>query len=212
MKYGELPVNLGTYLVDCPELMYYLYLPIKLSGATELKYEERLHFINSLMGTICCDFVGNYGLNKYVESYVYLTVKKMWQTPKSLLNRDGYHSDGFLSEDINYIWSNKSPTIFNSTAFKLTLDDKQSMLEMKSQARTENEVTYPENSLLRLNQFNIHKVNEGDYVGWRTFVKVSFSLDKYNLIGNSKNYLLDYNWDMVERNIERNIPSVKKGN
>jgi hypothetical protein len=40
----------------------------------------------------------------------------------------------------------------------------------------------------------------------RAFLKVSISKDKYDLIGNSHNYLLDYDWQMKERKQERNIP------
>jgi len=42
----------------------------------------------------------------------------------------------------------------------------------------------------------------------RTFVKISFSKDKYDLIGNSHNYEMDYKWDMKERKEERNIPQT----
>jgi hypothetical protein len=43
----------------------------------------------------------------------------------------------------------------------------------------------------------------------RTFVKVSFSYDKYDLVGNSHNYLLNYAWEMKERKDDRNIPQSK---
>ena len=41
---------------------------------------------------------------------------------------------------------------------------------------------------------------------FRTFFKLSFSKDKYDLKGNSHNYLFDYNWEMRERKENRNIP------
>lgn len=77
---------------------------------------------------------------------------------------------------------------------------------MNQQANSENEITYPSKSLLRLSQTVIHKVAENQASGMRTFVKVSISKDKYDLVGNSKNYLLDYNWEMRERKEKRNIP------
>jgi hypothetical protein len=56
---------------------------------------------------------------------------------------------------------------------------------------------------------NIHKVAPVLVGGMRTFVKVSFSYDKYDLVGNSHNYLLNYAWEMKERKDDRNIPQSK---
>lgn len=209
MIYGDLPVTLGTHKVIIPEMMFYQYLPIKFPTVVKPIYEERLKCFDDLIGNICCDFVGEFGLDRYVDSYVYLTAKHMYQMNNCSFNRMGYHSDGFLTDDINYIWYNKNPTIFNNSYFNLTLDDSISMDEMNKQALKEYELTYPENSLLRLNQYNIHKVNDFQQPGMRGFVKVSFSKDKYDLLGNTHNYLIDYNWDMKERKAERNIPQSK---
>lgn len=44
----------------------------------------------------------------------------------------------------------------------------------------------------------------------RAFLKVSFSKDKYDLLGNSHNYLMDYNWEMKARKEDRNIPQSSK--
>lgn len=206
MKYGTLPKYLGTHEIQCDEMLFYQYLPIKMKTKTKLIVEERLKCFEELIGNICCDFIGEFGLDRFVNSYVYLTVKKMYQVNGCSFNRKGYHSDGFLTEDVNYIWCDKNPTIFNHSSFKLTLDDKVSMTEMQNQAKEENTKIYPENSLLRLNQYNIHKVSENKGLVLRTFVKVSFSSDKYDLVGNSKNYLIDYDWKMRGREVERNIP------
>jgi hypothetical protein len=87
------------------------------------------------------------------------------------------------------------------------MDDSASLAEMEKQAAKEKEVRYPENALLRLDQFNIHKVDdEIEKAGMRTFLKISFSKDRYDLIGNSRNYLLNYDWAMKERKESRNIP------
>jgi hypothetical protein len=126
--------------------------------------------------------------------------------PNCSFNRTGWHSDGFLTDDINYIWCDKYPTIFNRTEFHLPLDDLLSIEVMEKQAIPFNNYSYRENQLLRLNQYNIHKVAPVTEVGMRTFLKLSFSKDKYDLIGNSHNYLIDYNWEMKNRKEHRNIP------
>lgn len=196
--YGELPKQIGTCEIECKEMMFYQYLPIKLIGNTMPIYEDRLKCFDGLVGIICCDFVGSFGLDKYINSYVYLTAKYMYQKDGCSYNRPGWHSDGFMTDDINYIWYDKDPTIFNAAKFDLTMDDYHSLLEMNQQYKWELNKTYPANTILRLDQYNIHAVGNTTN-GMRIFVKVSFSKDKYDLIGNSHNYLLDYNWEMKPR-------------
>ena len=173
---------------------------------TQPVYENRLKCFDKLVGAICCDYIGEFGLDNYVNSYVYLTAKHLYQMPNCSFNRTGWHSDGFLTDDINYIWSDKYPTIFNRTEFHLPLDDLLSIEVMEKQAIPFNNYSYRENQLLRLNQYNIHKVAPITEIGMRTFLKLSFSKDKYDLIGNSHNYLIDYNWEMKYRKEHRNIP------
>lgn len=205
-KFGDHPAVIGEYIVKDLEMMFYQYQPIKLIGQTDLFVEDRLKPFNDIIGASCCDFIGTFGLDRFVDSYVYITAKYMYQPPNCSYNRFGYHSDGFLTDDINYIWCDVCPTVFNSSEFNLTLDDVISMGEMEEQALKENEYVYPDNTLLRLDQFNIHKVAENTVGQFRAFVKLSVSKDKYDLLGNSHNYLLNYKWDMKKRKVERNIP------
>lgn len=210
MRYGELPKPLGQYAIECDEMFFYQYLPIKLIGDSKPVTEERLNCFNNIIGAICCDFIGVFGLNMYMESYAYLTAKNMFVTPGCSYNRPGYHSDGFMTDDINYIWCDKCPTVFNTSQYALTMHHEFSLSEMEQQSLKENEVTYPDNELLRLNEFNIHKVAEIKEPTIRSFLKISFSKDKYDLIGNSHNYLLNYQWEMKKRQIQRNVPQTSK--
>lgn len=176
-----------------------------------MNHENRLNCFIPLIEEIREDFIKEFGLAKYFKSYMYLTAKHMYQPPGNSFNRHGYHTDGFMTEDINYIWCDADPTTFNSSDFKLTMDDTISMKEMEEQALVENEVKYPVNSLLRLDQYNVHKVTESDALSLRTFLKISFSEDIYDLKGNSKNYHLNYKWEMKDRKVERNIPQTNVG-
>jgi len=204
-KYGELPHTLGLHQIECKEMMFYQYLPIKLLGQSMPVFEERLNCFRDIVGLICCDYIGTFGLDNYVNSYIYMSAKYLFQAKGCAYNRPGWHCDGFMSNDINYIWSDTNPTVFNTSEFNLTQNDKVSIQEMTEQATSDNDVSFPENTLIRLNQFNVHRVAD-QIEGMRTFLKISFSKDKYDLIGNSHNYLLNYDWEMKERNAERNIP------
>jgi hypothetical protein len=207
MKFNELPVSLGQVFLECKEMMFYQYLPIKLQGQTTIHVEDRVKDnFGSLISKVLCDYVGVYGLDSFVDSYVYVTVKHLWQTRGTSFNRQGWHTDGFGTQDINYIWSNRNPTVFNISDFNLSTDDTVSILQMEEQAAGINDYIFANNTLFRLTPFNVHRVNPIQQEGMRTFCKVSFSKDKYNLKGNSHNHLLGYNWEMRDRDNARNIP------
>lgn len=207
MKYNKRPIDLGVIDTkgEVEEYFSYTYYPIKLRGDTQLAYEERLAVFEPLMGRAVCHFVGIRGLDEYVDSYVYVTAKHAYQRPDKGFNRAGWHSDGFMSDDISYIWSTNQPTVFNDGDFELTQDDLKSMEEMELQADPENNFTLPNKSLICMDQFSIHKVGDIEE-GNRAFFKMVVSKDKFDLKGNSRNYLLDYNWEMRYRSSERNIP------
>lgn len=204
--YGSRPFEIGKHSVNCLEMMMYQYYPIKLNGRTEIMREDRLKPFDKLMGVACCDFIGDFGLDRWVWSYVYLTAKHLWQGPGASFNRPGWHCDGFMGDDIQYVWSNKSPTIFNATDFNLTNDDRLSMLEMEQQAQRRLDYSYENETLLRLDQYCVHRVNQPNEAELRTFFKLSISKDRYDLEGNAHNYLLDYDWPMRPRAVTRNIP------
>jgi len=210
MAYGKQPSIIEKINIECEEMMLYQYVPIKLIDRTPIDYEQRLHCFTELISKCCLDFIDTFGRLKYDNSYMYLTVKRHFITKDNNLNRFGYHSDGFMTDDINYVWSDNTPTVFNNSEFRLAQDDRISLLQMEQQADPSKDTVYPNKTLIRLDQFNIHKVAEVNKEQFRTFVKVSFSRDKYDLKGNSKNYMLDYDWDMRERKEERNIPQLLK--
>lgn len=202
--YGKLPVWLGTFEVKVEEMFHYTYLPIKLKYG-KITVEPRLNPFLELIYACEEDFLKDYGWSCYDEHYIYLTAKNLYQKENCGFNREGWHTDGFMTDDINYIWSNKQPAIFNFSKFDISPCDERSMDEMIFQAKKENNKTYPNKSLLKLNQYVIHRVGPIEE-GLRCFFKLSFSKDRYDLKGNSHNYLLNYNWKMRDRQIERNIP------
>lgn len=206
MIYGSPPLEIGRMEVLCEEMMFFHDLPIKLPGQHSPTMETRLKPFEGIVGRACCDYIGVFGLDRYMAGYVFLCAKRMYQAPGCPFNRPGWHTDGFGTDDINYIWCDNTPTVFNLTPMELPDDDVLSMAEMDRLALPENNRTYPEGTLLRLNQFQVHRCGEIREPALRTFCKVSFSADRYDLRGNSHNYLLDYNWPMRNRGAARNVP------
>lgn len=206
--YGAPPILCGAVTCDPREMMFYQDMPLKLPGEYKIAREERLKPYDQAIGIACGNFIGEYGVDRYVAGFVYLSAKRLFQSPSCTFNRQGWHTDGFGSDDINYIWYDRTPTIFNCSAFSLPADDSKSMVAMREQAEPENNVTYPCGVLIRLDQFCVHRVALPTDVEVRTFLKITFSRDRFDLEGNTKNPLLAYDWPMRPRSAERNIPQT----
>lgn len=208
MKYGTLPIEIGFYKIVCKEMMFYQYLPIKLANNGYMAYEKRLDVFKPLISEVISDL----SVEQYYESYIYITAKHVYVDKEHCGNRPGWHSDGFLSDDLNYIWCDSNPTVFAELkdGFNLTPDHELSLPQMERQADNyAYPVTYEPFALLKLDQYVIHKAPDRCISGYRTFVKISVSKYKYNLKGNSINHLLDYKWDYQPRKKERNHPIAK---
>ncbi|HEX8610171.1 MAG TPA: hypothetical protein VF800_02700 [Telluria sp.] len=192
------PLFLGRFVIDCPELMFVQYMPIAMPG-TELRIPKNLWCFAGLIEQAEC--------RASDEQYIYLTAKRLFVGPHCLGNRPGWHTDGFGTDDINYIWSDTLPTEFCvGQRFDLSDDHDISLAQMAQQASPENFRTYAPGSLLQLDSTIVHRAAQPVSEGYRTFVKVSVSRHQYNLIGNAHNYLFDYEWPMVERQASRNHP------
>lgn len=201
-KYGQEPTIVGQYNLTPGEMCFVQYLPI---GFPQSMVEEGPSIRIPKNLEWCWPLVLNC-TGKTSESYIYLTVKHLYVTPNGMGNRPGWHSDGFGTDDINYIWCDKYPTEFCIQDFNITEDCDTSLKEMEEQAKVSNIKVYGGNTLLRLDKYNIHRtpvVGEG----YRAFVKISVSKDHYNLKGNAHNHLFDYDWDMVARSDTRNHPN-----
>lgn len=207
MKYGELPIDLGYFPIAWTESVFYLYLPIKMKGSTDLRIPERLWPFRRLVWQARCRAVKALGMLEYEHHrYLYITVKHMLVHPNAWGNRGGEHADGFGTDDLNWIWYDKNPTEFCSADFKITPnDDRQSLEEFRDQWDHKKVVTYPNQHLLELTPYVVHRVAQVTRYDMRTFVKISLSRHKFNLVGNSHNYLFDYKWEMFDRGAVRNM-------
>lgn len=202
-KYGNAPLVVGSYFIAPSEMMFVQYMPIRMPGyvsAGEFRIPPHLRCFQPLVDAL--------KLQEELEpdDYVYLTAKHLWVSPANMGNRPGWHSDGFGTDDVNYIWSDCFPTEFCLQPFELSEDCDLSMAQMAVQARDENIRTFGANMFLRLDSGVVHRVPAEAEEGYRTFVKLSVSKSRYNLAGNAHNYLFDYDWDMAARGADRNHP------
>ena len=203
MIYGNLPEDLGLIDLSPVEMMFWMYCPISTPGELDC-VPANLRQFQPIINAVC-----QRDPAAFEDSYVYLTAKTLWVSGDNIGNRPGWHSDGFGTDDVNYIWYDRAPTEFISDSFQLPSDCADAMERMSVRAIGQPIVTYPNKHLLRLTPSVIHRSPVGFAPGMRTFVKVSISQDRYNLEGNSVNHGLRETWPLVPRQAERNHPAVQ---
>lgn len=202
MIYGALPEDLGLVDLSPTEMMFWMYCPIQ-TPRLGMAIPDNLRQFIPIVDAALWREDGAEG------RYVYLTAKTLWVSGDNIGNRPGWHSDGFGTDDINYIWYDRAPTEFIKDSFTLPDDCADSMAEMAVRATRCDPITYPDKHLLRLTSAVIHRSPVHFEPGMRTFVKVSISRDRYNLQGNSVNHGLRERWPLVPRQPERNHPAVR---
>lgn len=190
--------------IDCEEMLFYLHMPVKLAGSSLLRVPKRLACFEHMIYLSMTDFED---IDHDLDYNIYLTAKSLYVTPDYIGGREGWHIDGFGTDDKTYIWSDKLETEFCVQEFSLSDDCSYSMTQMEEQAQESNIKTYGEGALLALDTSHVHRCPKADRVMRRTFAKVTFSKDRFDLKGNSHNHLLDYDWYMFERNEQRNHTS-----
>jgi hypothetical protein len=203
MSYGKLP-QIVVPQIECElqEVAYLLYLPMSVPG--DPHYSVPYPYMSPV-----CALLNEVRANefaRFTDEYVYLTLKKMIVGPSVTPNRPGWHADGFGSDDLNYVWYDSVPTIFNKSRFVISDDHVKSLEEFDQQALPENDVTFPCKSLLKLDPYVVHRVQMADREQMRTFVKISISKNPYNLKGNSINPYLP-KFKMFDRAAVRNDPT-----
>lgn len=213
-KYGEGPVHLGRFeLAEWQEFMHYLYLPVRMVGPDspagtdrrpQFRYPERLAFLAPMVEAAWRDSWSQ----GHPASYVYLTVRRGFASPDNPLNRPGWHCDGFGTDDVNYVWWDTHSTRFALQDFdEVNPGHVESMCDFEAQIRPECVVSYEDRGLYRLSPYVVHATPEIPAPGClRSFVKISCSKHRYNLEGNSHNYLFEYDWPMHPRSAARNDP------
>jgi len=196
--YGGAPEDMGfvDINVEDTEMCFVQYLPIAMPNS-DYQIPESLQWVGPLLSSM--------RVEDLESDYIYLTVKKVFGTG----NRNGWHCDGFGTDDINYTWCDSHPTEFltglTTTDMPNSHKDSLHLMETYAILTGAGGITrYPDKHLIRMDQRQIHRVNPRPCNHMRTFVKISCSNEKYNMQGNAHNYLFDYDWDMVNRSIGRN--------
>lgn len=187
---GDGPRDLGFINLIPEEMMFWMYCPISTpeTGRGYILPANLQVFSPLVRRALGSDE------EAFRRGYVYITAKTLFVSEGYIGNRPGWHCDGFGTDDLNFIWADRAPTEFVEGAFSVSTDCDRSMQQMEQigaqAAALQMITTYPDKHLLRLDRTVMHRSPVKFEPGMRTFVKVSISEDRYDLIGNSINHEL----------------------
>jgi hypothetical protein len=204
--YGKLPVFVWKFLLDLPEVMYYLYLPVCMEPNGPIKLPPNIALLQPMVELAEAHIYVHYNKRRY--NYIYVSARKGYATPDNPLNRPGWHCDGFGTDDLNFVWWTGPGTRFAHQAFEgIVSDHNRSMQQFDEQVKQSSIVTYGEKMLFMIDPTVVHATPIIPPPGcMRQYVKISFSDHQYNLENNSHNHLFTYKWGMHSRDSIRNDP------
>lgn len=206
------------------EMMFYQYLPVAMREcdtgvpfAEGIRLEPRLEQFRELL-LLCWDDartrLPNFNPKTY---YCYLTAKRGWASTENPLNRPGWHVDAYgIPEDMTYVWTDSFPTRYITGPVVGNLEDDRTALEAFERAgrvaEDAGKVQYVEPYVCyAFDQEVVHATPVIEEPGMRSFLKINVSPHEYNLVGNSHNYELVYDWTMHDRAAVRNHPEQNNG-
>lgn len=190
------------------EVAYCLYMPVSPAGCTKILLNPRKRPDLAFAVPALYRIKSLEGVGFFAKRNVYLTVKRMYVSHQVTANRPGWHSDGFGTTDVNYIWYDCLPTVLSAAKeFVVSTDHVKSLQQFEEQAEAAPTYSIPPHHLIRLTSEHVHKVAMAEEQMMRTFVKVSMSESEYNLEGNSTNPQVPPPKKIYPRSIIRNDPS-----
>lgn len=208
------------------KFFWLLDLPIKMPGIGWKVPSELSQFSEFISKSIGYEKMVNPNIDNY---YAYLSVDQRVVAPNESQRRPGWHADSFITKYTNpdieynkqvetdsiYLAYNSLPTEFCAGPFTFNQsfdhhDNVQVLSHFDNMARGKEIITYSPYTILKMGPECVHRVgfNKSDHYCPRTFIKMVFSKQIFNRIGNDHNHLVDYNWPLVPRTKERNNSNI----
>lgn len=150
------------------------------------------------------------------EYYCYLTIDQGIVKPNMLQREAPCHVDGFQGARWNpkvrinhtYVCGDVLPTTYYPQVFdfsKLNESKHNFFWEMnRVVAETNSQYAWQpkENEINLIDAYTVHRGTEATEEVFRTWIRISFEVRKFDRLGNAHNPLFQYDWDMVPRDIE----------
>lgn len=221
MQVGTLSDNEQLYF-SCANDIRILDMPIKFAGSNQYKIpSELIQFFSTVSKVAQYEHAMNENIKDY---FCYITIDQKL-VPKDVDTRKGgIHVDGFqgariekpLPVDHSYIIYDKFPTLFYNQEFNVEPHwDKtcHNYFEgFQEQALSSNQVSYSPYEILLINAYCLHEAPKAPQEEYRTFFRMSYTVRKFDRLGNAHNPMFDYSWEMLPRNIQDKLvcPNERK--
>jgi hypothetical protein len=169
----------------------------------------------------------------FEKCYANLCIDQRPVLPNNYQRRPGWHADSFITKSTHLQYNNNSfsppmdtvylaydclATEFNKSIFSFSKDvDNHSndavLQHFDKMAKPKNVITFPPYTILKMDPRSVHRVqmNNSTRTIDRTFIKLTFTTEIFNRLGNDHNYLFNYNWPLFQRTMERNNSSLFNG-
>jgi hypothetical protein len=185
-------------------------MPIRLKGQSEYALPEEWSTLTPLLESIISLEQAH---NPHWEDYyTYMTVDCKHVEPAEQQRHGGLHVDGFQGErhptkhkiTRNYVLTTNGGTRFYPQRF-VVADPAVYNVFQGFDLQAENFIIADENVVHFMDAYSVHESGIASRSDLRTFLRVSFDLKEFDRLGNTKNSMLDYNWDMTARAVHDEV-------
>lgn len=191
-------------------------MPIRLAGQDVYKLPNEWVDLQPLLEQIIAT---EHQHNPNWEDYnTYITVDCKDVAPEEQQRHGGLHVDGFQGSRIekktkitrNYVMTTNGGTRFYPQSF-IVADESKFNVFQGFDLQAEDYIIAGENLVYFMDAYTVHESGIADRHGLRTFLRVTYDLKIFDRAGNTHNSMLDYNWDMVARNVHETVatPSME---
>lgn len=146
------------------------------------------------------------------DYHTYMTVDCKHVEPEEQQRHGGLHVDGFQGErhpvkhkvTRNYVVTTNGGTRFYPQHF-IVADPAKFNVFQGFDLQAEDYFIATENVVHFMNAYSVHESGIASRSGLRTFLRVTFDLKEFDRLGNTKNSMLDYDWEMVARKVHDEV-------
>lgn len=214
---GFIPEQLRNFMFNSHTVLpRTLDMPIKMPGSLEYRIPRiARQFVPSIQHV--ANFQQAANPHGHIDEFCYITIDGGWVEPGNLQREAACHVDGFQGARWNpkrkvnhtYTFSNVLPTFYYVQPFDFSLLDESKhnfFFEMNDQVQDSDSAFawQPQPfEIVLMDGYTVHRGSEATKRVFRYFVRLSYEVRIFDRMGNAHNPLFDYNWEMVERDIEQ---------
>lgn len=182
-------------------------MPLRLSGERQYRlptdWMELKPILDRLVG------IEHAHNPNWMEYNTYLTVDVKSVSSGEQQRHGGLHVDGFQGERIrektkvtrNYVGTTNGGTQFWVQPFIVADPSKFNVFEGFDLQRKGEPIIAEPNCFYFMDAYMVHESGYADFNGERVFIRLTYDLKIFDRLGNTRNPNLQYDWEMVERNV-----------